>query len=135
MIDYKQKAISENTRKSLAYPSAPEFGLTYVITETNDPDELETVTDVYSVLRKYKSKCNAWLGLGSFTRSSQLVDFIIYLNEPWKFDSAIEGECESFFGPKNPGHRIPVGNHVKVGRNDPCPCKSGLKFKKCCGIN
>lgn len=23
---------------------------------------------------------------------------------------------------------------VKVGRNDPCPCGSGKKFKKCCGI-
>ena len=22
---------------------------------------------------------------------------------------------------------------VKVGRNDPCPCQSGKKFKKCCG--
>ncbi|MDE2074257.1 MAG: UPF0149 family protein [Alphaproteobacteria bacterium] len=22
---------------------------------------------------------------------------------------------------------------VKIGRNDPCPCGSGLKFKKCCG--
>jgi len=21
----------------------------------------------------------------------------------------------------------------KVGRNEPCPCKSGKKFKKCCG--
>ncbi|WP_369291525.1 SEC-C metal-binding domain-containing protein [Sphingobium sp. DC-2] len=21
---------------------------------------------------------------------------------------------------------------VKVGRNEPCPCGSGLKFKKCC---
>ena len=21
---------------------------------------------------------------------------------------------------------------MKVGRNDPCPCGSGLKFKKCC---
>jgi uncharacterized protein YecA (UPF0149 family) len=21
----------------------------------------------------------------------------------------------------------------KVGRNDPCPCGSGLKHKKCCG--
>jgi uncharacterized protein YecA (UPF0149 family) len=21
----------------------------------------------------------------------------------------------------------------KVGRNDPCPCGSGKKFKKCCG--
>jgi len=22
---------------------------------------------------------------------------------------------------------------LTIGRNDPCPCKSGLKFKKCCG--
>ncbi|MGB4418274.1 MAG: SEC-C metal-binding domain-containing protein [Bacillota bacterium] len=21
----------------------------------------------------------------------------------------------------------------KVGRNDPCPCGSGKKYKKCCG--
>ena len=23
----------------------------------------------------------------------------------------------------------------KIGRNDPCPCGSGLKYKKCCGRN
>lgn len=23
----------------------------------------------------------------------------------------------------------------KIGRNDPCPCGSGLKYKKCCGKN
>lgn len=23
----------------------------------------------------------------------------------------------------------------KPGRNDPCPCGSGLKYKKCCGRN
>jgi preprotein translocase subunit SecA len=28
--------------------------------------------------------------------------------------------------------RRPVGSH-KVGRNDPCPCGSGKKYKKCCG--
>ncbi len=26
---------------------------------------------------------------------------------------------------------LPTGG--KIGRNDPCPCGSGLKFKKCCG--
>lgn len=24
---------------------------------------------------------------------------------------------------------------TKVGRNDPCPCGSGKKYKKCCGLN
>jgi uncharacterized protein YecA (UPF0149 family) len=23
----------------------------------------------------------------------------------------------------------------RIGRNDPCPCNSGIKFKKCCGVN
>ncbi len=27
----------------------------------------------------------------------------------------------------------PVAGGPKVGRNDPCPCGSGKKFKKCCG--
>lgn len=27
----------------------------------------------------------------------------------------------------------PVVKDKKVGRNDPCPCGSGKKFKKCCG--
>lgn len=26
-----------------------------------------------------------------------------------------------------------VREEAKVGRNDPCPCKSGKKYKKCCG--
>jgi len=32
-------------------------------------------------------------------------------------------------GPK----RDPVKKDKKVGRNDPCPCGSGRKYKKCCG--
>lgn len=28
-----------------------------------------------------------------------------------------------------------VINENKIGRNDPCPCGSGKKYKKCCGKN
>lgn len=27
----------------------------------------------------------------------------------------------------------PYVRDVKIGRNDPCPCGSGKKYKKCCG--
>jgi uncharacterized protein len=32
-------------------------------------------------------------------------------------------------------HRSPItgSDSLRVGRNDPCPCGSGLKYKKCCG--
>jgi len=29
----------------------------------------------------------------------------------------------------------PVVKKKKIGRNDPCPCGSGKKYKKCCGMN
>ncbi|MGB9661751.1 MAG: preprotein translocase subunit SecA [Moorellaceae bacterium] len=31
------------------------------------------------------------------------------------------------------GVRQPVRREQKIGRNDPCPCGSGKKYKKCCG--
>ncbi len=29
----------------------------------------------------------------------------------------------------------PVKKSKKIGRNEPCPCGSGKKYKKCCGVN
>ena len=38
--------------------------------------------------------------------------------------------------PPVPGSATPpmtfIRDHAKVGRNDPCPCGSGKKYKKCC---
>ncbi len=31
--------------------------------------------------------------------------------------------------------RVPVKKKITVGPNDPCPCGSGKKYKKCCGMN
>ncbi len=28
---------------------------------------------------------------------------------------------------------IKLHEGVKIGRNDPCPCSSGKKYKRCCG--
>ena len=33
----------------------------------------------------------------------------------------------------NPLPKEPAPASVRIGRNDPCPCGSGRKFKKCCG--
>jgi len=32
-----------------------------------------------------------------------------------------------------PGRQEPLEATTRVGRNDPCPCGSGRKFKRCCG--
>ena len=38
-------------------------------------------------------------------------------------------------GAGEPAKRKPVVAAKKVGRNDPCPCGSGKKYKKCCGAD
>jgi Mlc titration factor MtfA (ptsG expression regulator) len=34
---------------------------------------------------------------------------------------------------QNMSDRVKNKKKFAIGRNDPCPCGSGLKFKKCCG--
>lgn len=36
---------------------------------------------------------------------------------------------------QQPTKRVPMVAETKIGRNDPCPCGSGLKYKNCCGKN
>jgi len=30
-------------------------------------------------------------------------------------------------------HKLSSARVTKIGRNEPCPCGSGTKYKKCCG--
>ena len=40
-------------------------------------------------------------------------------------------EQRNLFAEQKRSHTV-VRNEAKVGRNDPCPCASGKKYKKCC---
>jgi uncharacterized protein len=47
-------------------------------------------------------------------------------------------EVASLWREQNPDQLQPIEgiaetkSHTKIGRNDPCPCGSGMKYKKCC---
>ena len=58
---------------------------------------------------------------GEFCNHHEVSQFV---KEPdgWKFD---DGELV--------GEKPILREEPKVGRNDPCPCGSGKKYKKCCG--
>ena len=43
------------------------------------------------------------------------------------------GEYDPFDGRRSPGARGEPVRVTKIGRNEPCPCGSGKKYKKCCG--
>ncbi|MFT4146096.1 MAG: SEC-C metal-binding domain-containing protein [Mobilitalea sp.] len=56
----------------------------------------------------------------------------LYDLEEWDALLSQERRKELYREQKNSGT---VVKEKKVGRNDPCPCGSGKKYKKCCGVN
>lgn len=53
----------------------------------------------------------------------------------WLF---VEGESHTHNAgedPHKPKQQTVVRENPKIGRNDPCTCGSGKKYKKCCGVN
>jgi uncharacterized protein len=59
---------------------------------------------------------------------SLIPDWVVMLHE-WRL--ANTGMASVVESPA----RQPSASRTKVGRNDPCPCGSGRKYKKCCGLN
>ncbi|MES2149890.1 MAG: SEC-C metal-binding domain-containing protein [Pseudomonadota bacterium] len=83
--------------------------------------------------RKYTSKANSWFGV-CLNPDDMSLRFGLSLNFEWKFDAAMEELTRDMlqpgkFGPKELKTLL---KSPKVGRNDPCPCGSGKKSKKCC---
>ena len=66
---------------------------------------------------------------------AQLVAEICFEND-WQFILGIEPDQEADLSDLERNLNPPVRHEVrKIGRNKPCTCDSGKKFKKCCGAN
>ena len=75
-------------------------------------------------------------------RNYQLIDDTIHELEWWacfdqKNDQRItfKGDFTGDYNIKQPSVNEPYRVELHVGRNEPCPCGSGKKYKKCCGQN
>ncbi len=55
-----------------------------------------------------------------------LVSFVFVLNE-YRKEEYVKTKNNQFFTPRTVQEKLPI-----VGRNEPCPCGSGKKYKKCC---
>jgi uncharacterized protein len=69
---------------------------------------------------------------GDNTREAMLADYRESLADD--ADCLLEGWAEARSKPRAPEGTF-RRDAPKVGRNDPCPCGSGKKYKKCCAIN
>jgi preprotein translocase subunit SecA len=58
------------------------------------------------------------------------------ISMPRRGGKTVEGRGAAGGGPAERQQQSTVKREArKVGRNEPCPCGSGKKYKKCCGRN
>lgn len=114
---------------------AGDAGLTVHCSRASPRDAVEALVD-HCRRRKYVHHSNKWFGL-LVRETDGLPKLSLAVRFPWKPDIRMDNltrgmmlnDNRSAVQPKSKG-RMPDGS--KIGRNDPCPCGSGKKFKKCC---
>ena len=82
-------------------------------------------------LRKHDGKANAWYGLLLEPGTGQIRGALVN-EKDWQPDPQMDAALRSW--PRRapvPISKVASGPR-KVGRNEPCPCGSGRKYKKCC---
>jgi hypothetical protein len=73
------------------------------------------------------------LNLGYIEDALESLDWTRHYGDIAEADDAERPHDEAFWSDMAPGPTEPVRNPWRhVGRNDPCPCGSGKKAKKCC---
>ena len=62
-----------------------------------------------------------------------VIDAAIETITPADFDASLDVEAEAFTREIDRRVVEKAKRKRKIGRNDKCPCGSGLKYKNCCG--
>ena len=80
--------------------------------------------------RKYLARANRWFGI-SIDPSTHRIRYGGKVEHDWAYSAEMEQATKQTVSSELRTSRPKRGE--KTGRNDPCPCGSGRKFKKCCG--
>ncbi|WP_409344572.1 YecA family protein [Paenibacillus sp. MBLB4367] len=83
-----------------------------------------------------------FLNIATLEATKALMDHLVLLHnntKQWTLKGYSPDELSAARNPAQERSKGPAGEVIdfaskkKIGRNDPCPCGSGMKFKKCCG--
>jgi hypothetical protein len=125
----RRKSAADRKSHDARLPTSDGHAGITIVSEPESTLALEQKLEGLSILAKYKSKADTWLGLGCMSGSDRLVDAMVFSNEPWKPDPKLEGLSKRLRG------KPMLVSGEKVGRNQPCPCGSGKKYKHCHGAS
>ena len=82
--------------------------------------------------RKYSERARSWSGI-CLDPATKSVRFGLQLDYPWTPNAEMEELTKNAAPPMSIADALrSAGKKVGVGRNEPCPCGSGRKYKKCC---
>lgn len=93
--------------------------------------EARQKTKTFCELKKYQTRMENWVSIlvDANAETNRVIDFDVH-TERYRYDQELEKRVEAFRSAKWEAFRK-AGQ--APGRNDPCPCNSGLKYKRCCG--
>ena len=134
IISIKRKTLKDSKSHNFSMPPDyhyfPRVGISYVSLNSNNDIELKNKLMTLCQVRKYKSKGDVWIGFGSLKDSTKMIDGILFNDEKWIYNKELDKITKEYFK-GGQGKMMRIGK--KIGRNDKCPCGSGLKYKNCCG--
>jgi hypothetical protein len=81
--------------------------------------------------RKYVQRAKSWFGL-LIRADDGLPKLGIQLRFPWSPDREMDEATRGMITKAPRDAARPIRASKKIGRNEPCPCGSGKKYKKCC---
>lgn len=81
--------------------------------------------------RKYIHRANQWFGL-VIRPEDGLPQYCMEVSFPWERDPLMDAATKGLSRSRPVARLVAPRTSPKTGRNEPCPCGSGLKFKKCC---
>ena len=96
-----------------------------------DDEAIDSLGD-HSTLRKYSFRASTWYGL-CLSPTDGSIRFVVKLDYPWEQSDEMDERMKDLpKGSKKLNLKTRHRKSRKIGRNDPCPCGSGIKYKKCC---
>ncbi|SDR03853.1 nuclease-related domain-containing protein [Paraburkholderia tuberum] len=107
-------------------------GITFHCNPVPSKDAM-TKLGAYCECRKYAQRAQRWFGVSLDAKAN--LQFGVVLESNWQQSDEMDLTTADMRQPMPAAkfaEQVRGSPRVKIGRNDPCPCGSGTKFKKCC---
>lgn len=113
--EHDGQSFNEDLVNKIRFSQKPKYGINYGVSKADQDKYLD------EAMSKNRDKIEAYERFAGMANDFSLIN--PYIN--------YHGCTLPNLKPSR-GKIVPVRTEPKIGRNEPCPCNSGKKFKKCC---